>query len=189
MKYKKLVIIAAALVMIGAASVGPAMAYFTDTQLATGMVSVNLADSKLTPHESVENMIKTIQVENTGSYDVYVRVRAIYGSTVSVNVADGSSGNWSKAEGDDYYVYSAVLKPGEITEALKLEIIPPSGTTQSSFNVIIVEEATKALYKADGTYEDPNWNLSIKNETQVTQDTTGDEKIETEQSDASKEGE
>ncbi|MBO6128734.1 MAG: hypothetical protein J6P79_07530 [Pseudobutyrivibrio sp.] len=163
MKHRRLVIIAAALAMIGAASVGPAMAYFTDTHIATGMVSVNLADSKLTPHESVEDMIKTIEIENTGNYDVYVRAKAIFGSTVSAEIADGSSEKWSKAEGDDYYVYSDVLKPNEKTEALKLRIIPPDDTTQDSFNVVIVEEATKALYKTDGTYEAPDWSLAINN--------------------------
>lgn len=173
MKYKKYLIAAAALVMIAAASVGPAMAYFTDSHIATGTVKVNLGDSALTPNESVEDMVKTIQITNSGDYDVYIRVKAIYGNTVTVTKSAGDK--WSLSDG--YYYYSDIVEAGGTTEALQLEITPPSDTSQESFNVIIAEEATRATYATDGTANAADWSLAIKSEETVTEttDTTATE--------------
>ncbi len=164
MKYKKYLIIAAALAFIGAASVGPAMAYFTDSHIATGMVAIDLGDSELTPTESVEGMVKTIQVENSGNYEVYIRVKALYGSTVGVEKLDGDK--WSLAE-DGYYYYSDVVEAGGITEELKLIITAPADTKQDSFNVVIVEEATRVTYADDGTLNAADWSLANESKTIV----------------------
>lgn len=158
MKYKKYLIVAATLVMIGVASVGPAMAYFTDSHKATGTVAVNLGDTNLTPNESVEDMVKTIQITNSGDYDVFIRVKAIYGSTVTVTQSSGDK--WTLND-DGYYYYSDIVEAGGTTEALQLEITPPSDTSQESFNVIIAEEATRANYASDGTAT-ADWSLAIK---------------------------
>ncbi len=158
MKNRKIMIAAATLALIAAASVGPATAYFTDSHLATAVIPINLADSNLTPHEKVDNMTKTITVENTGNYDVYIRVSAFYGDGVTVSKSSGE--NWSDLN-EGYYYYNAVVKAHESTTELKLDITGPA-SKQDSFNVVIIEEATKALYNADGTSIKPNWELAIK---------------------------
>ena len=159
MKNKKIIIAAATLAMIAAASVGPAMAYFTDSHYAYGVVPVNLGDSELTPHEKVTGMVKTITVENTGDYDVYVRVQAFCGSNVKVEMTAGEG--WTKD--GDYYVYNEVVKAHESTKSsIEFTITPPADSDQKDFNVIIIEEATRATYKADGTPNKPDWSLAVK---------------------------
>ena len=179
MKYKKYLIAAAALVMIAAASVGPAMAYFTDSHIATGTVTVNLGDSSLTPNESVEDMVKTIQITNSGDYDVYIRVKAIYGSTVTVTKSAGDK--WSLSDG--YYYYRDIVEAGGTTDELKLAITAPTDISQDSFNVIIAEEATRATYATDGTANAADWSLAIKSEETVTE-TTNTTATETDDTDA-----
>ena len=118
MKSKKLLIAAATLAMIGAASVGPAMAYFTDSHIVTGQVPVKLGDSSLQPHEDLDEsgFVKTVTVQNTGAYDVYVRVKAYAGSTVEVDFDKDQSSGWKLV--GEYYEYSEVVKSGATTSKI-----------------------------------------------------------------------
>jgi IS605 OrfB family transposase len=75
MKYRKYLLVAAALVVIGATSIKPAMAYFTDSHQASGTVTVYLGDMEITPDEKAYDWTKEITVENTGDYDVFVHTR------------------------------------------------------------------------------------------------------------------
>ena len=126
MRYKKYLIIAAALVMIGAAGIKPTMAYFTDTQTATGKITVNLGDSTIIPDEKVDGMTKIITVSNTGDYDVFVRVKAIYSSNYTVTLTDNAKANGWSDGGDGYYYYSDIVTKKDTDNAsskqLELEI-------------------------------------------------------------------
>lgn len=152
MKLKKYFIIAAALALVSAASVGTTMAYFTDTKQATGGVTLSLGDSKITPHEDVdeENMIKHVTVENTGNYDVFIRVKAVYGSNYDVALTDGSDEGW-ELNADGYYYYKNVVKAHETAPVLNLKVsVKDDSQVPDSFNIVIVEEASLAIYDADG---------------------------------------
>ena len=163
MKSKKLLIAAATLAMIGAASVGPAMAYFTDSAYASGKVFVAIGDTTLIPHEDVKDYKKTVVVENTGNYDVFVRVRVFSGSTVKVEAT--STEGWTK--NGDYYEYNEVVEAHRQTDPIVFTVTPPADKTQEQFNVIVVEEATRAVYGADGSAT-KDWNNAYKTQEDVT---------------------
>ncbi len=155
MKNRWLAITAASLVLICTVAVKPAIAYFTDTISAEIKRPVILGDSKLPEiDEDVENMIKKITIQNTGEYDILVRAKAIFPSTVTISMEESTG--WSAAE-DGYYYYDEILIPGQASEKLNLKI---EHTGDDDFNVIIVQEATKVLYTEEGTpYGD--WNSAI----------------------------
>ncbi len=184
MKYKKyLLIAAAALLMIGAAAVSPAMAYFTDTHTASGMVTLSLGDSNVKPDESFDGMNKLITVTNTGDYAVFVRVKAIYGSNCTVTLDAASSSGWSDG-GDGYYYYASPLagktgdeSVGESSSQLKLIVAAKEDTTADSFNVIILEEATRVRYDSNGNAI-ADWNDVIKVETDASDESSDTENSE-----------
>ena len=147
MKYRKYLLVAAALVVIGATSVKPAMAYFTNSHQAVGTVTVHLGDLKITPNEAAKEWTKEITVQNTGDYDVFVRVKAICGSQYSANLTSGEG--WSYNENDGYYYYSDMLAKDATSSVLNLTITPPKGLENDTFNVVIVQEAAKAVYAKD----------------------------------------
>ena len=166
MKYKKYLLIAAALVMIGAAGIKPAMAYFTDTQQATGKITVHLGDSTIEPKEDVKNMTKIITVSNTGDYDVYVRVKAIYSSNYTVTLTDAAKTNGWTDGGDGYYYYNNIVTKKDTDNAsskqleLKIDVKDSSLVGEDGFNVVIVQEATRVFYDEKGT-PSANWNDKI----------------------------
>ncbi len=184
MKYKKyLLIAAAALLMIGAAAVSPAMAYFTDTHTASGMVTLSLGDSNVKPDESFDGMNKLITVTNTGDYAVFVRVKAIYGSNCTVTLDAASSSGWSDG-GDGYYYYASPLagktkdaSVGESSSQLKLIVAAKEDTSADSFNVIILEEATRVRYDSNGNAI-ADWNDVIKVETDASDESSDTENSE-----------
>ena len=141
MKYKKYLLAAAALVLIGATSIKPTMAYFTDSHQAKGTVTVHLGDLEITPNENAHDWVKEITVENTGDYDIFVRVKAIYGSQFGIGEFKGEGWTYNA---DGYYYYDSILAPGESSKTLNLTIIAKDGFEYSTFNVVIVQEAAKA---------------------------------------------
>ena len=149
MKCKKYVLLAAAVLVIGVASISPAMAYFTDSREAVGTATVHLGELEITPLEKVTEWTKEIQVQNTGDYDVFVRVQAIYGAGCDVSFT--ADANWSEKNG--YYEYSKPLAPEETSPVLKLTFTPNNKVELGdTFNVVIVQEAARAqtITDADG---------------------------------------
>ena len=156
---KRLVLIAMALILISGIAIKPAVAYFTDTVSAEGMLELKVGDGELDKmDDSVENMVKKIAITNTGEFDVFVRAGVIApdGVTVTMEASDG----WTKGE-DGYYYYSPVVAIGETSGKLNLKV---DGGELTDFNVIIVQEATKVIYDEAGnaTFD---WNSAIQSQT------------------------
>ncbi|MCR5581323.1 MAG: hypothetical protein K6F66_07020 [Pseudobutyrivibrio sp.] len=181
MKYRKYLLVAVAFSLVALASIKPAMAYFTDSKIVVGAQTIRVGDSELTPPEdTVESMVKTVAITNTGKYDVFVRVKAIYPSGVGVSLNSESSSKWIYNEADGYYYYASssdvnnsgiIVAVGEKTESIKFDITEPTdpNLTGNDFNVVIVQEATKVLYNSDGsTYAD--WNSKITSETEASKE-------------------
>ncbi len=152
---KRILITAATLMVVAAVAVPNAMAYFTDSMSAAGRVPVVVGDSEIIPTENVEEMTKYISISNTGTFDVYIRAKAIAPSSVTLTLTDEAKANgWSQGDGG-YYYYSDILPAGEDSQAKELiiEVSQPSnlGEFQTDFNVVIVQEAAKVHYKEDGT--------------------------------------
>ena len=129
-----------ALVLVGTLKVGGAMAYFTTYSTASGSVQMNMGFTQTIPHEEVDSRGKHVSVEDSG---------------------------WTDG-GDGFWYYDQILPAGETT-ATKLNVSYTFPATDSEdapaeFNVIVVEECTPVLYKADGTaYAD--WNNVITADT------------------------
>ncbi len=149
MKTKLLFIIAAIALVISTVAVKPAMAFFTDTVTTSGGFKISVGDGTPEIDEKVEDLTKKITIKNTGDYPIFVRAKAIYpdNCTVTLTVTEG----WSDG-GDGYYYYANPIAPGESTPVdtpLTLAITRKVGDT-GTFNVIIVQEATKVAYDENG---------------------------------------
>lgn len=170
---RNILVAAFALSLVAAVSIKPAFAYFTDTVTASKRVQVAVGADVPDTNDSVDGMVKTVSISNTGDYDLYIRVKAIYSSNYVAAINAASSAKWSLSD-DGYYYYSDIVKAKttsdgadviDSTEDLKLDISLANGAavTDKDFNVIIVQEATKVLYDENGNpYAD--WNFVITEE-------------------------
>lgn len=143
---KTLGLAGAALVLTAGLSVGSAMAYFTTYTQTSGTVTLNLGAAQTTPNEEVENWTKHVTIQNTGSVDCFVRVRAFAGSQYESGLVY-SGENWNLAD-DGYYYYSEVLSPEEISGELTIAI--DNKDSDQSFNVIVVQECAPVVYDEAG---------------------------------------
>ncbi len=160
MKFNKYMIAAAALLMVTAASVKPAMAYFTDSHSAKGSVLVSIGDAKLVPNDSAEGLLKTVSVKNTSNYDAFIRVKAIYSNNFKAELTKEAKANgWSLAD-DGYYYLDEVVAAGETTPEIYIQIEVIEDEIADKFNVVIVEEATRVIYDEAGNTS-CNWNSKV----------------------------
>ena len=84
---------AGALLLLGSAGAGQAMAYFTTYVTAAGGHPVTLGyETQI--EEEVENMTKHIVIANTGESDCYVRVKVFSGSQFPVSFSQEADGPW-----------------------------------------------------------------------------------------------
>lgn len=147
MNKKSLCLAAAALTLTAGISAGTAMAYFTTYTEASGGVTLDMGFSETVPEEEFSNWTKHVSVKNTGDYECFIRVKALAGEKYQ----DGlqyidSDGKWTPGEGG-YYYYKDPVAPGESTSVLDIRI--DSKETETSFNVVVVQESTKVLYGED----------------------------------------
>ena len=144
---------AAGILLLGAASVGSAYAYFTTYTEAAGGVVFSLGQMKTEIDESVEGGKKIVSVKNTGDYACYVRVTAFAGSEYTLTYEDGGSGKWSDGR-DGYWYYSELLEPGASTE--KMHVVIPADLLKKveeegiDQNVIVVQECAPEAYDDSG---------------------------------------
>ena len=168
MKNKRTIFLAsAACAMILAAGIGSASAYFSTYTDASGSYKISLNPSTEIHEPDIDENGKHIEVENTGSTDVYVRVKAFAGGDVDLTYTP-AEGNWTTTPDSEGYVYytdaSGELLPlsaGETTNTLYVGYKRTSeGKIGDTYNVIVVYEATPVLYDENGNpYAD--WSLSI----------------------------
>lgn len=158
MKRKWCLVVAAAIMLISVNAVKPAMAYFTDSVATEGKIQLKLGNSIPKIDENVENMTKKITITNTGDYDIFVRAKALAPESCTITLTETEG--WSKGD-DGYYYYSKPLAPKAATESQL--ILGINNSLSGSFNVIIVQEATKVLYDQDGkAYAD--WDAVVATE-------------------------
>lgn len=128
-------------------------AYFTTYTSAEGGHTIEIGDTTIEIEEKIDDgMDKHVKVVNTGDFEAFVRVKAFAGDKYTLSYITGSK--W-KAGDNGYYYYSEVLAPGSTTD----ELIVKVENSEDEFNVIVVAESTKVLYKENG---DPyyDWNAT-----------------------------
>lgn len=145
--------------LILAAGLGRANAYFTTYAEARGGVTVRLG-SRTELIEEVSDWTKRVSVtSDSDSQPVYIRARAFCGSAYHLKYSDSS--NLWRDGGDGYYYYQEILRGGETTSELNIEIenAPETAAAGDSFQVVVVYESTPVCYDEDGNpYED--WTAS-----------------------------
>lgn len=162
LKTKTLGLTAAAIVLVGSASIHEAMAYFTTYVTAKGGYQISV-DSDSSIEEEVKDMTKHIVISNTGNSECYVRVKLFTGSNVKISYS-GAKDAWSKGD-DDYWYYKDIVPVGGKTEELLAKITVPKDYTED-FDVIVIQECTPVLYNSDGTpYAD--WDRVIDTKTDI----------------------
>ena len=153
---KTIGLIAVSFLLIACLGVGSAMAYFTTYAVAQGGYPISLGFTETEIEEEVTDK-KVVTIKNTGDFECFIRIKALVGDkyksnlTYTETLAQGESAKWILGE-DGYYYYRDVLKPGETSKALVVSFSFPKDTEASDeFNVIIIQEETKVLYKENGT--------------------------------------
>lgn len=134
---------AATLIVCGV-SVKPTLAYFTTYATAKGGISVDIGPTT-DVKEKFKDWKKTIEIENTGKADCFVRVKVIAASQFDIQ-ASGS--NWSLSD-DGYWYYSQVVPVGGKTEPI-VAAITVSEKVKTSFNVVVVQECAPVTYDEKG---------------------------------------
>lgn len=151
----------AAVVLLAGISVKQTLAYFTTYATARGGVPITVGPTT-TVREKFKNWQKTIQIENTGDVDCFVRAKVIAGSQFEIT-AEGS--DWTTGD-DGYYYYSKVVPVGEMTEPI-IASITVGEKVQVSFNVVVVQECTPVTYDEDGNpvaAPDADWSMAAQYE-------------------------
>jgi hypothetical protein len=154
-----------ALALAAGLTVKPAMAYFTDYVEASGAVPITIADPEAEISEGFGNWTKRITITNNGTEPCFVRVKAIAAEKYTLTFLAEDSTDWTDG-GDGYYYYSEPLAASgdadnkDTTKELDIRIDGVSDTDTEEFNVVIIQEATKVLYDANGNAYPADWELA-----------------------------
>ena len=154
---KRMVLAAAALVLMAGAATKEAMAYFSAHVTASGGHVLELGSVSTEIQEEVADWTKTILIANTGDSACYVRVRAFAGSQYGLTYggADWTGGN------DGYYYYTNILEAQAESAALQIKI--DHTEAEGDFNVIVVQECIPVPYSDEGeplTWDQADWTKS-----------------------------
>ncbi len=162
---KKILSLALAASLAAVAIVGSSLAYFTDKEEKTNILTIGNVDITLTepnwdaagaeeakemyPGEAVA---KDPTVTNVGANPAFVRVKVEWPEDVELSVRtdyqdDKLGDNW-ELHTDGYYYYTKVLQMGETTDALFDQIVLSTETTngdaETPYNIVVTAEAIQA---------------------------------------------
>ena len=156
MKKRNIFLLSLSIVLILAASIHSAVAYFTTYAESKGGYEIELG--KTTMHEKFYDWIDHVTITNSeAGQPVYVRARAFAGNQIELLY---SGEGWTLVE-DGYYYYDEILSGGERTQELRVRIdnIPESSDSKH-FNVVVIYEVTPVKYDENGEpYAD--WSLTL----------------------------
>ncbi len=187
MNKKKLLTMVLALVLIGAVGVGATLAYFTDNDSATNVVTMGHVDVELTEpgfdteDGTADNTISDVTPGQViakdptitladDSLDAYVRVKLTVNGLDDVAAAavldalDIQEG-WTLVDG--YYYYADALTQENNTAVLFTEVMIPyewnNDYAEAEFSIDVAVEAIQADNLADDFFaEDGSWNIAAE---------------------------
>ena len=148
------------------AVIGGTLAYFTDTEEKTNVLTVGNVDITLTEPNWDESGIKDAEdaypgeplakdptVTNVGANPCFVRVQVEWDEKIGPMeyrtdyVAGALGENWVDGE-DGYFYYTQVLEVDGVTDALFDQIVVPAeltnDATDTKYNVVVTAEAVQA---------------------------------------------
>lgn len=159
MKYKNVLLAAAACMLILSAGAGSTWAYFTTYTEAQGGYAIRLG-SQSTVTETLDSWTKHVTVTNDASSGpVFIRAKAFAGSQYELAYSSGG-GKWTLGA-DDFYYYRDIVEAGGSTEVLDIKIdnVPAEVKNGDSFDVVVVYESTPVVYKDGEPAAD--WNTGL----------------------------
>ncbi len=158
---KQLLLTFAAVVLCLSIPVGFTIAYFTDMNSASGTGEMIELKPETAIHETIDNLNKSITIENTGNADAFIRVKVFYPASLNglqVVINPNSDEAWILGE-DGYWYYNAVLKAGQTTPVLAVDVTVTAQEGQiPDFQIVVVHESSRVFYSESGEAY-PNWNL------------------------------
>lgn len=172
MKNKKLISMVVAIALVAVIGVGATLAYFTDKEETTNVITMGHVDIDLDEpnYEGDDNNeVKDIEPGQKitkdptitvaeGSQDAYVRATIAYGNLTDAQIADLAieiNDGWYFNEEDGYYYFNAKLAAGESATLFDKVVIPETwGNDEAdlSFTITVNAEAIQA-----DNFE-PTWN-------------------------------
>lgn len=172
MKNKKLISMVVAIALVAVIGVGATLAYFTDKEETTNVITMGHVDIDLDEpnYEGDDNNeVKDIEPGQEitkdptitvveGSQDAYVRATITYGNLTEAQIADLAieiNDGWYFNEEDNYYYFNAKLAEGESATLFDKVVIPETwGNAEAdlSFTITVNAEAIQA-----DNFE-PTWN-------------------------------
>ena len=151
MKKKSYGLFGLALLLILCSTLSGAQAYFTANAWASGSKTIRLG-SVNEIHEDFLAWTKHVTIQaDADSEPVFVRARAYADAAVSLTISDEKNA-WTDG-GDGWWYHAAVLNASETSSELLIKVtgLPEGAKPGTDFNVIVVYEYTRALYRADGS--------------------------------------
>ena len=147
MKNRKMKLLVVGLLLVALVLPAAAYAYFTDYEDAWGGAVIKLeGETKI--HEEASTDKKVVSIENTGDTNVIVRV-GIFGDYIS-GITFENKKDWTHKDGDDWYYYSQILKPGETTSSITATVNKTAAEDAGhDFDIVVVHESERVSY--DGT--------------------------------------
>lgn len=189
MNKKKLLTMVLALVLIGAVGVGATLAYFTDNDSATNVVTMGHVNIELTEEEWTygeegitgvtpgQEIAKDPTITLVGdSLDAYVRIKLEVTGFDGVENADAYKAEiledlvlgegWTKV-GNYYYYAEKLTKDNASTTALFESVTIPyewtNDVANATFNILVSAEAIQADNLAEDFFaEDGSWNITAE---------------------------
>ncbi len=164
MKKRSFILIVLTFALVIAASIQPAIAYFTTYVRARGGYPVSLGDTT-TIEENFSSWAKHVVIHNKeGSEPVFIRAKVIYTTKNNELGYKVSGTGWSELNEDGFYYWGTkemptILYGGKSTgdaknkvNTLDVEItkIPEEPQKGDSFSVTVIYESTPVRYDANG---------------------------------------
>ncbi|MBR2807215.1 MAG: hypothetical protein IKE18_10640 [Oscillospiraceae bacterium] len=160
MNKKKLFLAVAVAAIVLSVVILPAIAYFTAHAEAEGTVELALGMSTVIeePTVDLDSWEKHVVITNEGPESVFVRARAFAGSKYKL---DYEGEGWTDGK-DGYWYYSEILPEGGESDELIVKIgnVPEDADYGDKFNVVVIYEAVKVEYNADGSTKAPDWSMA-----------------------------
>ena len=178
MKKRNLILAGIAAVMILAASVPSALAYFTTYAEAVGKKTITLGEETSIKEEFDQWEKKLTITAEQDSEPVYVRARAFIPEDIGLDLVQSGGEGWSYNTSDHWSYYRTPIsgKPSPQSASVlkfKISTIPETVEIGDNFNVVIVYEYTPVQYEENSAGElvpkQPTWDEIVT----VHQRTTG----------------
>ena len=145
MKNKKILIIILTITILAIIG-GSVYAYITSQIEAKGQIKINLSNAniQITKNQMQDNKLN-VELQNCGEAEQFVRVKIIAPEFTSLT----SNSTYWNYNNDGYWYYSNMLKPGEKSSVLQIEIDIEEAKTRD-FKIITNVESTNAMYDENG---------------------------------------